>query len=73
MAELEKIAVSAKEAAEMISVSRPTIYTLMNREDFPSFKVGTRTLIPVDGLREWVRAQAGNGQNNGAPPSGIIS
>ena len=55
---LEPLAVSAGEAARMLGVSRPTVYQLMGREDFPSFKVGTRTLVSVEGLREWIRKQA---------------
>lgn len=55
---LEPLAVSAGEAARLLGVSRPTVYQLMGREDFPSFKVGTRTLISVEGLREWIRKQA---------------
>ena len=55
---LEPLAVSAGEAARLLGESRPTVYQLMGREDFPSFKVGTRTLISVEGLREWIRKQA---------------
>ena len=55
---LEPLAVSAGEAARLLGVSRPTVYQLMGREDFPSFKVGTRTLVSVEGLREWIRKQA---------------
>lgn len=55
---MEPFAVSAAEAARLLSVSKPTVYTLMERADFPRFKVGSRTLIPVDGLREWVRRQS---------------
>lgn len=55
---MEAIAVSAAEAARLLSVSKPTVYTLLERADFPRFKVGSRTLIPVDGLREWVRRQS---------------
>ena len=55
---LEPLAVSAGEAARLLGVSRLTVYQLMGREDFPSFKVGTRTLISVEGLREWIRKQA---------------
>lgn len=54
----ERLAYSPAEAAEVLGVSRPTVYQLMHREDFPSFKVGARTLISADGLREWVRQQA---------------
>ena len=56
---IEPLAVSAAEAARLIGVSRPTVYQLMNRADFPSFKVGGRTLISVDGLRNWIAAQTG--------------
>ncbi|MDB7859601.1 helix-turn-helix domain-containing protein [Intestinimonas butyriciproducens] len=54
---LEPLAVSAPEAARLLGVSKPTLYELMGREDFPAFKLGRRTLISVDGLREWVRNQ----------------
>lgn len=55
---MEPIAVSAAEAARLLSVSKPTVYTLMERADFPRFRIGTRVLIPVEGLREWVRRQS---------------
>lgn len=54
---MEPLAVSALEAARLLGVSKPTVYQIMNREDFPAFKVGTRTLISVEGLREWIRKQ----------------
>ena len=52
---LEPLAISAPEAAQLLGVSKPTVYQLMNRADFPAFKIGTRTLISVEGLREWTR------------------
>jgi len=55
---LEPIAISAPEAARLLGVSKPKIYELMKREDFPSFKLTGRTLVCVDGLRKWVQAQA---------------
>lgn len=57
MDKLEPLAVSAAEAARLLGVSRPVVYTLMKRTDFPAFKVGNRTLISAEGLREWVRGQ----------------
>lgn len=54
---LEPLAVSAAEAARLLGVSKPVVYTLMKRTDFPAFKVGNRTLISAEGLREWVRDQ----------------
>ena len=57
MDKLEPLAVSAPDAARLLGVSKPTVYQMMNREDFPAFKVGARTLISVEGLREWIRKQ----------------
>ena len=54
---LDPLAVSAAEAARLLSVSRPKIYELMATPDFPAFKLGGRTLVSVDGLREWVAKQ----------------
>lgn len=61
---LEPLAVSAAEAARLLGVSRPTVYQLMAREDFPVFRAGKRTLISVEGLREWIAAQAGKGASD---------
>ncbi len=53
----EPLALSVTEAARLLGISRPTLYTLLHRADFPSFKLGGRTLISAEGLRKWVRAQ----------------
>lgn len=55
---LEPLAISPAECARLLGVSRPMVYNLINRDDFPSFKLGTRTLISVDGLRAWIAKQA---------------
>lgn len=54
---LDPLAVSAEEAARLLSVSKPKIYELMAAADFPAFKLGGRTLVSVDGLRAWVAKQ----------------
>ena len=54
---LEPLAVSAPEAARLLGVSKPKVYDLMGHSDFPAFKIGGRTLVSVEGLREWVRKQ----------------
>lgn len=58
---MDRLAYSVEEAAQALGVSRPTVYTLMKRDDFPAFKVGGRTLISAEGLRAWVAAQAEGG------------
>ena len=57
----EKTAFSIAETAARLGVSRPTVYNLINRADFPAFRVGSRWLISAAGLDEWVREQANGG------------
>ena len=57
MDKMQPLAVSAPEAARLLGVSKPVIYRYIHRDDFPSFRLGNRTLISVDGLKEWVRKQ----------------
>ena len=53
-----KLAVNVSEAAQLISVSRPTMYEIMNRADFHgSFRIGSKRLVSVDALREWIKNQ----------------
>jgi len=56
---LQKLAYSVDEAAQVLGVSRSTIYNLIHRADFPALKVGNRQLISREGLAAWVRKQAG--------------
>ena len=63
---MDKLAYSVTEAAQALGVSRRTMYDLINREDFPTLKVGGRRLISRELLAEWVRIQAG-GQKEAAP------
>lgn len=60
---MDKLAYSSTETAQVLGVSRPTVYQLMKRVDFPVFKVGNRTLVSADGLRAWVQAQAERGES----------
>lgn len=56
---IEPIAVSVKEAAELIGICEKVMYQLTRRADFPRIKLGTRTIIPVEGLREWIHTNSG--------------
>lgn len=51
----EKLALSVEEAAELCGVCTKTMYTLTHRADFPTVKLGRRTLISYEGLKEWIR------------------
>lgn len=58
---MEKLAVSVKEAAQMLGISLNNMYALVRREDFPSIRVGGRFIIPIDSFRRWLD-QAGKVQ-----------
>lgn len=57
----ERLAYSPAEAAVALGLSRPTLYKLMRRADFPVINLGNRRLIPVDGLKRWLEAQVNGG------------
>lgn len=57
MQRTEKLALNASEVAAVMGVSRPTVYELMRREDFPVVHIGTRKLVPRSKLEEWLERQ----------------
>lgn len=60
---MEKLALTVNEAAELLGVSRCTVYNLIHRADFPTLKVGGRRLISRALLARWVEQQAGGGES----------
>ena len=57
------LTLSVAEAAKELGVSRPTMYQIINRKDFPSFRVGGRVLISRELLGEWVKDQSKKGES----------
>ena len=55
---IDRVTLTVTETAAALGVSRPTVYQLIKRADFPVLRIGGRTLISADGLRAWVEAQA---------------
>ena len=54
----DRLSVNVSEAAALLSVSRPTMYEILNREDFTAdFRIGSKHLISVKGLQEWIDKQ----------------
>ena len=53
----ERLTMSVAEAADQLGISLKSAYILTHRHDFPTIKIGRRTRISRDGLREWVRTQ----------------
>lgn len=60
---MDPIAVTVQEAAQMLGVSKPTVYSMIHGEGLPHIKLNRRTLIPIERLREWVNERAGGGVN----------
>jgi excisionase family DNA binding protein len=51
---MEKLLLTAEEAAELIGVKRCTIYDLMRLRILPSVKIGRYRRVPVSALRQYV-------------------
>jgi len=49
------IAVSPNEAARLCSIGRTTLYAALSSGDLKSVKIGTRRLITLDALRDWLK------------------
>ena len=49
-----KIAVSVNEAAAMIGLKRDLMFRLVLSGDIRSFKVGSRRLVSVEALRDYI-------------------
>lgn len=50
----EPVSISVKAAAERLGVSTRKVYQLAQTDpSFPAYKIGRRTVVSVEGLREW--------------------
>ena len=51
---VEPLLVRVEEAARMLSLSRSTIYEMLDAGELPSVRRGTARRIPLAAIREWV-------------------
>ena len=58
MDEQPKLALNAREAAELIGISLPLMYEMMKMQSFPVIRIGRRNIIPRSKLEEWLAEQA---------------
>lgn len=49
------IAVSPNEAARLCSIGRTTLYAALSSGNLKSVKIGTRRLITLEALRDWLK------------------
>lgn len=59
MSSSERLTLTVTETAQTLNVSRPTVYRLIERTDFPALRIGRRVLVSRAGLRDWIARQAG--------------
>lgn len=53
--EITKLALNVDELCKALGISKPTAYSLVNRDGFPSVRVSERRIIiPVAALEEWL-------------------
>lgn len=60
MPAVESLTMSVEEAAQQLGICTKIAYQLTHRADFPTIKIGRRTRVSREGLREWVRKQEQN-------------
>ena len=56
---IERLALTVEEAAQSIGISDRKLRDLIHLEGFPLVRLGSRCLIPVDGLRWWLEENQG--------------
>ena len=56
-----KKALDADEVANLLGISKPIVYQLFRRADFPAVKVSARRwIVPTAALDDWLERQAQN-------------
>lgn len=63
---MEKLLLDVSEMAEILGISRPTAYQILNRADFDAaFYIGRRRKVSRAGLEAWIKKQVREGVNGG--------
>ena len=54
----EPLLITFSQAAELLGISRPTLYAWAKIDGFPVVRLGGCLRISMEGLRQWVQQQA---------------
>ena len=58
---MERTTMSVQELSARMGISLPKAYELVKTPGFPTLRIGTRILIPIDAYKEWlIKQSAGN-------------
>lgn len=51
---MDETTMSVQELSAQMGISRPKAYALVKQPGFPTIKIGTRILIPIEAYKEWL-------------------
>ena len=51
---MERRTMSVQELSAQMGISLPKAYELVKTPGFPTLRIGTRILIPIDAYKEWL-------------------
>jgi excisionase family DNA binding protein len=75
VAPIPRLLLTRDEAAKSMGVSTRTVDSLVaNRDEngFPVCRVASRTLIPINALKEWIKQRTINGSPNSDPNNRLL-
>ena len=52
------LTLNAREAAEVLRISKSKVYEMARTESFPAIRIGKRVVIPRDKLIQWMNNHA---------------
>ena len=55
---MERTTMSVQELSAQMGISLPKAYELVKTPGFPTLRIGTRILIPIDAYKEWLMKQS---------------
>ena len=55
----DRLAVSPAEAARLVGIGRTKIYEAIGAGELKSLKIGSRRLVAIEALRDWLRNSRG--------------
>lgn len=55
---MERTTLSVQELSAQMGISLPKAYELVKTPGFPTLRIGTRILIPIDAYKEWLIKQS---------------
>ena len=55
---MERTTMSVQELSAQMGISLPKAYELVKTPGFPTMRIGTRILIPIDAYKSWLIKQS---------------